>query len=256
MNLIDSHCHLDFPAFDHDRSDVLQRCRALGIRQIIIPGTTANRWRGILQLCRTDSGLYPALGLHPLFTSQHTDHHLAQLRTLIAKECPVAIGEIGLDRYRKTGDYSAQQALFKQQLQIARDAELPVILHIRKAHDQALQLLKKIAISGGIVHAFNGSYQQAEQYLKLGFKLGFGGTLTYERSTKLRALAQALPLESIVLETDAPDMAVAAHQGERNSPEYLIDCLEALSKIRGKCPEQIADQTTRNVEGLFNLVGE
>ncbi len=257
MNLIDSHCHLDFPAFDHDRAKVLQRCRELGIGQIIIPGVVAQHWGRIIQLCRSSHGhtpqLYPALGMHPLFMDQHHDNDLAQLSTMIESDRPVAIGEIGLDFYHKESDRPGQQRLFEQQLMIAREANLPAILHIRKAHDQALTTLKQLRPPGGIVHAFSGSLQQATQYIGLGFKLGFGGMLTYERSTRLRALAQALPLESIVLETDAPDMTVAAHRGERNSPEYLPDCLNALAELRGEPAHLIANQTSHNVQRLFNL---
>ncbi len=257
MNLIDSHCHLDLPAFDHDRTQVLQRCRELGITQIVIPGISARHWGGLLQLCRSagDHGptLHPALGLHPLFIAHHKAHDLIRLERAIETHHPVAIGEIGLDFYREQPDRSAQQQLFEAQLQIASEARLPVILHIRKAHDQALKTLKKFNLPGGIAHAFNGSLQQAQQYIDLGFKLGFGGTLTYERSTRLRTLAGAVPLESIVLETDAPDMSVATHRGERNSPEYLLDCLAALVDTREEEPDQIARQSCRNVTDCLAL---
>jgi TatD DNase family protein len=150
-------------------------------------------------------------------------------------------------------DRQRQQRLFEAQLQVARDANLPVILHVRKAHDQVLATLKRLRVRGGIAHAFNGSLQQAQQYIDLGFKLGFGGMLTYERSNKLRALARELPLEALVLETDAPDLTVAAHHGERNSPEYLPDCLRALAEVRNADPEEVAHATSRNAEQVLNL---
>ena len=128
-----------------------------------------------------------------------------------------------------------------------------MILHVRKAHDQVLATLKRIRVCGGTAHAFNGSLQQAAQYRELGFRLGFGGMLTFERSTRLRALARALPLESIVLETDAPDMTVAQHHGERNSPEYLPYCLAALAAVRDEAAAVIAQQTTRNAREVFGL---
>jgi len=142
---------------------------------------------------------------------------------------------------------------FEQQLLLAQKKELPVILHILKTHNQALSSLKKYPVIGGTVHAFNGSLQQAEQYIELGFKLGFGGMLTYERSSKLRKLAAELPLESIVLETDAPDMTVFQHQYQRNSPVYLPYCLQALADVRNEAPEVIAAQTTLNAKSVFNI---
>ena len=253
MRLIDSHCHLDFPAFDPDRADILRRCRARGIRDIVIPGVCARHWPRLRDLCRREPGLHPALGLHPLFIEDHRAEELTLLRQQIEQDRPVAIGEIGLDFYSATADRTRQLHLFEQQLLIARDANLPVLLHVRKAHEPVLKALKEIAVVGGIAHAFNGSLQQAQRYMDLGFKLGFGGVVTYERSRKLRRLAQALPLEAIVLETDAPDMTVAAHQGERNSPEYLPEILTTLARLRAESAEEIAEQTTRNALEILNL---
>ena len=253
MRLIDSHCHLDFPIFDPDRADILRRCRALGIRDIVVPGVEARHWPRQLGLCQSEPGLHPALGLHPLFVEHHREEDLALLQQRIEQARPVAIGEIGLDFYPAAVDRARQLHLFEQQLLIARNANLPVLLHVRKAHEPVLKALKEIGAIGGIAHAFNGSLQQARRYMALGFKLGFGGMLTYERSRKLRRLAQNLPLEAIVLETDAPDMTVAAHRGERNSPEYLPDILAALARLKSESAEEIAAQTTRNALEVLNL---
>ena len=165
----------------------------------------------------------------------------------------VAVGEIGLDYYVDGLDRDRQQQLFEAQLKIARAADLPVILHVRKAHDDVLSTLKRVRVRGGICHAFNGSLQQAGQYMDLGFRLGFGGMLTYERSSRLRGLAGALPLEMLVLETDAPDMTVARHRGERNSPEYLPDCLAALAAVRGETEQHVANVTTANARAVLRL---
>jgi TatD DNase family protein len=254
MEIIDTHCHLDLPAFDPDRAAVLERSRASGVAALVVPGVLASGWDGLLALCRNEAGLFPALGMHPVFLEQHrVDADIRLLETALAAERPVAVGEIGLD-YAVAGlDRKRQQALFEAQLECARNAGLPVILHVRKAHDQVLATLKRIRVSGGTAHAFNGSLQQAAQYRELGFRLGFGGMLTFERSTRLRALARALPLESIVLETDAPDMTVAQHHGERNSPEYLPYCLAALAEVRDEAAAVIAQQTTRNAREVFGL---
>jgi TatD DNase family protein len=163
------------------------------------------------------------------------------------------VGEIGLDFCQEGLDPARQQALFEAQLVLARSAGLPVLLHARKAHDQVLATLKRLRVRGGIAHAFNGSLQQAGKYLDLGFCLGFGGMLTFERSLRLRPLARALPIEAIVLETDAPDLTVAAHRGSRNSPAYLPEVLSALAEVRDADPAELAAQTTRNAREVLGL---
>jgi TatD DNase family protein len=253
MELIDSHCHLDVSDFDADRNAVLQRARQNGVSGIVVPGIAAAGWAGLWQLCRSASGLYPAFGLHPVFMQQHTAGDLPALQTLLEMHPAVAVGEIGLDFVVDGLDRQAQQTLFEAQLVIARDAGLPVILHVRKSHDQVLATLKRIRVCGGICHAFNGSLQQASLYQTLGFKFGFGGMLTFDRSTKLRALAKALPAESMVLETDAPDMTVMQHRGERNSPEYLPYSLAALAEVRDEDAEELARVTTANAYEVLNL---
>ncbi len=255
MILLDTHCHLDVDDFDADRSAILERCRAAGITRIVVPAIHAAGWGKLLDLCHQETALYPTLGLHPVFIDSHRDVDLMLLEEKLAEEDPLAIGEIGLDYFLTELDPQRQQEIFEAQLQIAREARLPVILHVRKAHDQVLAALRRIRVAGGIAHAFNGSLQQAQQYLDLGFKLGFGGTLTYDRSTKIRQLAHDLPLEAIVLETDAPDMVVSQHRGERNSPEYLPEILAALVEIRQEDASSLAEQTTLNackVLGITN----
>ncbi len=256
MELIDTHCHLDVAAFDTDREAVRARCRDVGLSALVIPAIAADGWPALLALCASAEGvpkLYPALGLHPVFLEQHQAEDLAALEQAVKRHRPVAIGEIGLDYQVRSLDRARQQQLFEAQLSVAQNHGLPVLLHVRKAHDAVLAALRKIPVSGGIAHAFNGSLQQAFKYLDLGFKLGFGGMLTFQRSSKLRRLAARLPLDALVLETDAPDMTVAAHQGERNSPEYLPDVLAALAEIRESEPELIAARTTENAREVLNL---
>ncbi|BCO30323.1 TatD related DNase [Thiohalobacter sp. COW1] len=255
MELIDTHCHLDVPEFDSDREAVLRRAQAAGVTTLVNPGIHAEEWLPLIELAQNSPGVHYALGLHPVYLARHRDADLDRLERLLAETAPVAVGEIGLDFQLRELDRDRQQQLFEAQLVIARDAGLPVILHVRKAHDQVLQSLKRIRVPGGIAHAFNGSLQQAQQYRDLGFCFGFGGMLTFERSRKLRELAAALPLESIVLETDAPDLTVAAHRGERNSPEYLPDCLAALAGVRGITPEDAARATSANARAVLGLPG-
>jgi len=253
MDLIDSHCHIDVADFDADRAEVLARCRAAGIKRFIVPAIDVAGWDRLLRLCEQEQGLYPALGLHPVFLEQHQDGDVEKLEAKLATISVVAVGEIGLDFYIADLDKDRQRALFEAQLVIASNLGLPVILHVRKSHDEVLNYLKRFKLKGGIAHAFNGSLQQAQQYIDLGFKLGFGGTMTYEGSHKIHQLARELPIEAIVLETDAPDMVVASHRGERNSPEYLLESLQALAKLRDEDIETLSQQTTDNTCAVFGL---
>jgi TatD DNase family protein len=251
--LIDTHCHLDVSEFDEDRAAVLTRARAAGVVAQVVPAVQRTGWPFLLQICRAEPDLFPALGLHPVYLDQHDDADVDALAQAVADEQPVAIGEIGLDWFVEQLDRTRQQALFERQLLVARDAGLPVILHVRRAHDAALAVLRRIRVRGGIAHAYSGSLEQAWQYLDLGFRLGFGGMLTFERSTKLRRLSRELPLDAIVLETDAPDLTVASHRGERNSPEYLPECLAALAEVRGEDPDVVAARTTTTARAVLAL---
>ena len=251
--LIDSHCHLDFADFDADRAQVINNSRAKGVKGFVIPGTTAQRWPGLLALCGQYQGLWPALGLHPYYCALHQPAHLWRLEQLLEQQTVVAIGEIGLDFALKNTDKTAQQRWFEAQLKLARKLDLPVILHVRKAHQAVLESLQRLPVQGGICHAFNGSPELARQYAKQGFVFGFGGMLTYPHSRKLRALAAALPLHQLVLETDSPDMSGFLHRGQRNSPEYLPEVLDTLAEIRQESREEIRTATTANCLAVLHI---
>ena len=252
MYLIDSHCHLDFKQFDLDREQILSSCQQLGIQDIIVPGVTADSWNTLLSVCEPSTMLHPALGLHPMFMQAHQAEQLITLHTLITKHPVIAIGEIGLDFYVTDHDKAAQIKLFSEQLKIAQHAKLPVLLHVRKAHDQTIKLLRQFPVTGGIVHAFSGSLQQAKQYHQLGFLLGVGGAMTHERATRLRAMVSQLPLSSIALETDAPDMPL--HQDQpRNTPENIAVILDSLTEIRPESKNEIAIATTENCLRILKL---
>ncbi|MBK1695448.1 DNAase [Chromatium weissei] len=255
MHLIDTHCHLHVAAFDADRLAVMQRSATAGVTDIVVPAIHAAGWAKLLALCANIQRptLHSALGLHPLFLSQHQTVDLAALAQAVRQQPPIAIGEIGLDFFNPNCDFSRQQELFVAQLAIAQDADLPVLLHVRRAHDAVLLTLRQFPQITGIVHAFNGSSQQAAQYLARGFKLGFGGMLTFARATKLRRLAAELPLDAIVLETDAPDMTGAAHRGERNSPEYLPEVLATLAALRHTDAATLAAATSANARAVLQL---
>lgn len=257
-SLIDTHCHIDVPEFAADRAAVLTRTRRAGVAALVIPAIDATGWDGLLALCAAPPAdaprLYPALGLHPVYLNAHQDQDIARLERLLADWPITAIGEIGLDYWVSGLDPERQQRLLTQQLALARAAKLPVLLHVRKAHDAMLALLRRQPLpAGGIVHAFNGSLPQAQQYLDRGFTLGFGGMLTFARSHHLRRLATALPLEALVLETDAPDMTGATHHGTRNSPEYLPEVLTTLATLRDLDPLTVAAQTTATACAVLRL---
>lgn len=253
MHLIDSHCHLDFDEFNRDRDDILLHCQKLGVKDIVIPGVTANSWQQLLTICQSSTMLHPALGLHPMCMHQHRLEHLHQLADYIADNHIIAIGEIGLDFYIPDHNKEDQIELFTEQLKMAQTAELPVLLHVRKAHDHTIHLLKQYPVLGGIVHAFNGSLQQAEHYQQLGFALGVGGAITHHRATRLRSLFSTLPLSSIVLETDAPDMPLSEMQGQRNSPENIPKILTCLADIRDESYQELALATTHNSRQVLKL---
>lgn len=254
MELIDTHCHLDAPEFDGRVQNILNRAVTSRITTFIIPGIRELEWSALLTLCEEHEGLLAAPGLHPLFLKHHSEEHIDKLSDICNSVPIIAIGEIGLDFFDSTIDQAAQQILFEKQLQIAQKAQLPIILHVRKAHDQVLATLRRKKFScGGIVHAFSGSFQQANQYIQLGFGIGIGGTITYTRAKRVRALAANLPQTSLVLETDAPDMTVASHRGEENLPEYLIEVLHTLATVRDEEPEHTASYTTINTKRIFGL---
>lgn len=254
--LIDTHTHLDFPEFDADRAEVLDRARALGVKRQVLMGVTRGNWQRIWELATTQDDLHAAFGLHPIYLGEHQPAHLDELRTMLLahaghpKLC--AVGEIGLDYYLEDLDRDAQQALFEAQLAIAADAQLPVLLHVRRSHAAVIATLKRFRLQrAGIVHAFAGSVEEAREYLKLGFRLGLGGAPTWPQANRLRKVVPQLPLEAIVLETDAPDMAPSMHPQQRNSPEYLPDICANLAELLGISPDALAAASSRNACELF-----
>ncbi|WP_196138439.1 TatD family hydrolase [Aliikangiella sp. G2MR2-5] len=254
ITLFDSHCHLDFPIFDGKLDAIVEKCGQVGIGGILIPGVNRDGWRRIRQITARLPICHTALGLHPMYIDSHQEQHLHDLEMALSVGPIAAIGEIGLDFYEGRKSEKKQLQFFQAQIDIAKTARLPVILHVRKAHDQVLQILNQSHFAfGGFVHAFNGSENQAERYTHLGFKLGFGGAMTYPRAAKIRKLASSLPIESIVLETDAPDMPPITCKQKHNTPFHLIDILKCMAELRGENVAQIARQTTRNVHSVLNL---
>ena len=287
MQFFDSHCHFDFTIFDKDRDFIWRECNALGITHLVIPGVAPEQWltaAGISQHC---NNIYFGVGLHPWWVEKSwvekswveksgvkkgwaekgvvkqdvTENNFAQylenirqglLLHIIQQNC-IAIGECGLDGTIAT-PMDLQQQVLDIHLQLAQKISKPLIIHCRKAHNELLAQLKRYDLpAGGVIHGFSGSYELAASYWGMGFCLGIGGTITYERANKTRTAVKKLPLAAILLETDAPDMPLDGNQGERNSPAYIIEIAQTLADLRGETLHHIATQTTLNSRKLFKI---
>ncbi|MDZ4202502.1 MAG: TatD family hydrolase [Gallionella sp.] len=247
MNFIDTHCHLDADEFGDAQAGVVQAAGREGVSRIVVPSVARANFGIVRELCERYPGCAPAYGIHPMYTDGALPQDLADLREYLAQPDTVAVGEIGLDFFIDHYDRAQQEHFFVEQLKLAQEFELPVLLHIRRAQDTVLKHLRQHTVRGGIAHAFNGSRQQADEFIKLGFKLGFGGAMTYPRATRLRGFAATLPLDSIVLETDAPDIPPDfLERGQPNEPQYLPRIARTLAELRGMSVEEIAQATTRN----------
>ncbi len=273
--MIDTHCHLDAPAFDVDREELVHQARALGVGRMVIPAVSPNRFEIVRAMAHSLPGMGYALGVHPWFVQpgqlvrvdpaccavllqEHEKKNtLEQAISTLASAleryrddpCLVAVGEIGLDGGVAGLDEAAQHYLYAAQLKLARDFDLPVLCHVHKAQDQVLKGLRRFGVKQGIAHAFNGSVQQAQAFLAQGLKLGLGGQLTYSRAQRVRRLAVELPLEAIVLETDAPDQPPAwcsESRPPRNTPVEIVRIAQTLADLRAIDIEELAVCTTAN----------
>lgn len=253
QSLADSHAHLDDPAFDGDRDAMLACAGAVGVRTIVVPGIDAASWPRIAALCARHPGLVAAYGLHPLFLDHHRPEHLAALRDWCTGGTAVAVGEIGLDFHVPGLDPDTQRHFFQRQLELAGELDLPVIVHARQAVEEVILTLRRVPGLRGVVHSFSGSREQAERLWDLGFHLGIGGPVTYERASRLRRIVADMPLQQLLLETDAPDQPVAGRQGQRNEPARIVDILQCIAALRGMQPAELAQATTANTRTLFRL---
>ncbi|MFK8082396.1 MAG: TatD family hydrolase [Granulosicoccus sp.] len=251
--LIDSHVHTDNERFEQDRAAVLQSARAANIVAQIVPAVSRRRWPRIKLLCSEHSDLFACYGLHPCFCNEHSLSDIEELGTWLGREHPVAVGECGLDYHTAGGDKAMQQRLFAAQLALAREFNLPIVIHAHKAVEDVIRMIRASGHSRGLIHSFNGSTQQANRLIGLGYKLSFGGAVTYERAKRLRQLVSQLPLDAILLETDAPDQPDFRHAGQRNQPAWLVEVWRNLSELREEPAEEVARATSRNAIELFRL---
>ena len=254
---IDTHCHLDAPEFADSLDAIIQRAADKNVKAILLPAVKAADFLHVKELAHQYSqqipGLVYTLGIHPLYTNQAQEGDIQILEKHIIDSLSdprfVGVGEIGLDYFVEDLDPHRQEFFFNAQLDLAQKYQLPVILHVRRSQDAILKALRRRNIPSGIAHAFNGSFQQAEQFIELGFKLGFGGAATYERALQIRRLLKELPLDSIVTETDAPDIPPAWLREEGipfNEPAFLPRIAKELAEVRGMSDFAFSTNAWRN----------
>ena len=254
--LIDTHCHLDFERFDDDRDGIVARAVEAGVRRIIVPAIDRDNGRAVLQLSEEYEGVYTAVGIHPNSTAEWQDKWISELHGLAGHEKVVAIGEIGLDYYWDKSPKQIQQRALAMQLELAAELDLPVVIHNRESSVDVLRLLAASSLAGregsGVLHSFSADWQTAKTALDLGFYLGFTGPITYKNADELRDIAAKVPLDRILVETDAPFLAPQKFRGKRNEPAYVALVAERLAVLRGMETAVLAQQTTDNAHRLFS----
>lgn len=252
--LVDTHCHLYLQQFDSDREAVIERARQAGVERIVVPGTDLVSSRRAVALAEKYEWIYAAVGIHPNATAGFGAGELKELRELARLPKVVAIGEIGIDLYWKTVPLEQQNQAFQAQLALAAEFEKPVIIHDREAHAEVMAMLhaaRQAPSAGVILHSFSGDQAMAEQALALGFYLGVDGPLTYKKNDGLRAIFAAVPLDRILVETDAPYLTPQARRGTRNEPAFVKFVVEKLAEVRGLSVEAVAAATTENAARVF-----
>jgi len=253
MRLIDTHCHFDDTVFDADRTAILRSMQQLGVSDVVVPAVMAGRWGALKNTCAPAANVHAAYGLHPLFLPEHHEDDLSALEQRLRTEQAIAVGECGLDYFVPELDAERQMTFFVTQLELAKQFDLPVIIHARRAVDQVTKQIRRVGGLRGVVHSFAGSQQQAEQLFKLNFCLGIGGTVTYERARRVQRVVAHMPVEALLLETDAPDQPDSEWRGQRNTPTRLPVIAAAVAAVRNEPVAALAAATTANAQRLFEL---
>ncbi|MFA7834193.1 TatD family hydrolase [Aeromonas dhakensis] len=255
MQLIDTHCHLDFPVFDSERAALLAECRQLGVGEYIIPAVGEENWGRVMALAAEHDGISYALGVHPWYVGGQTPAVLTRLQQRLAERPRglVAVGECGLD-LRSHVPQEGQLEMFEAQIELAKEHELPLIVHSVRANDTVAKILRRLRPAcGGVIHAFSGSLQQAEAFWQLGFRLGIGGVISFERANKTREAVRDMPLEALLLETDAPDMPLQGQQGAPNTPANLPIIAQLLADLRQQPLAHVASVLHESTLRTFQL---
>ncbi|GLR76697.1 TatD family hydrolase [Aliivibrio sifiae] len=256
FEFIDSHCHLDFSPFSENEGYYLQKAQEKGVSKFIVPSVNQSNWANVVSLSRQHESIYYALGIHPLFISNDHQSEVLSLTKFVSEhrdKC-VAIGECGLDFWDKESNRDIQVDVFREQCLLAKIHQLPLIVHSRKSHDHVLKILREIKPEkGGVIHGFSGSFQQAEQFIQLGFYIGVGGVISYERAIKTKNAIAKIPLDKILLETDSPDMPLSGFQGKINTPDKVANLCDYLAMIRKESKQSIANVVYKNTTSLFGI---
>lgn len=256
IKFIDTHCHFDLSPFYENEQESLEKAFEVGVEKIIVPAVEKENFFNVLNLADRYEPLYAAIGLHPFTQHRHRENDLLLLEQILKKRPKklVAVGEIGLDAMLEDADFEHQKYFLDAQLALARDYDMPVILHSRRTHDILLKHLRRANLSRcGVVHGFSGSIEQAKNFVNVGYAIGVGGTITYPRAKKTRSSIAKLPLDALLLETDAPDMPLNGYQGQPNRPERIRFVWEALCKLRDEKPEDIACALVKNAKRIFEI---
>jgi TatD DNase family protein len=252
MHLIDSHCHLDFSEFESDLSSVINRARMQGVESFVIPGVSSKHWDKQLKLAQAFDNVYCGIGIHPWFLDNDPLSSLVKLENLLHSQSVVAVGECGLDA--TIDNMPLQQQVFMAQIELANRLNKPLIIHHRKTHHLIQQCFKQLKPEcGGVIHAFSGNVNDAQKYIDLGFKLGIGGGITYERASKTRTSVLNVGLSNILLETDSPDMPLFGQQGKRNEPQNIVKVAEAVAELFSCSVEEVTSITSLNTKELFGI---
>ncbi|WP_082128440.1 TatD family hydrolase [Kosmotoga pacifica] len=254
LSLCDTHTHLAFNHFDHDRDNILKQLEDGYLKFLIEVGTTLEDSKRAIELASRSEKIFVAVGVHPHESSGVTDGYLNELKKLAKKSTVVAIGEVGLDYFRDLSPREIQQKVFYEQLLLAQELDMPVVIHIRDAYNEAYEILKKF--SGklrGVIHAFSGTLEDALRFTELGFKLGIGGPITYPKNNKFREIVKILPIETLIPETDCPYLPPQPYRGKRNEPAYVRFVIEKISELKDLPVRTCADILCANAASLFSL---
>ncbi len=253
--LIDVHAHLEMPDFRSDLEEVIQRAKQAGVEYIFTVGTEEQDWKRAVEIAQSYPSVYAVLGVHPHNASEFDDRAILLLKELCRSEKVKAYGEIGLDFYRDLSPRDVQVKSFRQQIEVAKELKLPIVVHDRDAHTEILEILKsqKAEECGGILHCFSGDYEMASACIEMGFCISIPGTITFKNAEKLQEVVRRLPLESLLVETDAPFLTPVPFRGRRNEPSFVRYTAEKIASLKNVSFEELADATTRNARRLYGL---
>jgi len=251
--LIDSHAHLEMKEFDNDRNDVIERAKSAGLDFIVTVGTNLRLSRKAVALARQHESIYATIGIHPHDVGKIDNKTYDELKELACEKKVVAYGEIGLDYFRNLSPQALQIEKFGEQLQLAKELNLPIVIHARQAHDQSLQMVKSSGIHRGVFHCFSGDYEMAKQCLDWGFYLSVPGVVTFNKSKTMQDVVKKVPLSSLLLETDCPYLTPDPYRGKRNEPAYIVHTAKKVAEIKGLSWEEVANVTAQNTLDLFQI---